>query len=162
MTGHKLCSPGEFKDPRVFVESQDEYTKAQLSLSYEFSDQNISTMLKDYDIEGLCAATCSVTGDYLTEEEQSHFFHLLCHFNKTYCANHEKPIFNKMNDFKILGCIVSSMSQGQHQYGNQYRLYTSLRSEVDSILKVIKPQGPYAQKVSNFKKFSVSLKLTTC
>ena len=140
MTGHKLCSPGEFKDPRVFVESQDEYTKAQLSLSYEFSDQNISTMLRDYDIEGLCAATCSVTGDYLTEEEQSHFFHLLCHFNKTYCANHEKPIFNKTNDFKILGCIVSSMSQGQHQYGNQYRLYTSLRSEVDSILKVIKPQ----------------------
>ena len=85
MTGHKLCSPGEFKDPRVFVESQDEYTKAQLSLSYEFSDQNISTMLRDYDIEGLCAATRSVTGDYLTEEEQSHFFHLLCHFNKTYC-----------------------------------------------------------------------------
>ena len=74
MTGHKLCSPGEFKVPRVFVESQDEYTKAQLSLSYEFSDQNISTMLRDYDIEGLCAATCSVTGDYLTEEEQSHFF----------------------------------------------------------------------------------------
>ena len=140
MTGHKLCSPGEFKDPRVFVESQDEYTKAQLSLSYEFSDQNISTMLRDYDIEGLCAATRSVTGDYLTEEEQSHFFHLLCHFNKTYCANHEKPIFNKTNDFKILSCIVSSMSQGQHQYGNQYRLYTSLRSEVDSILKVIKPQ----------------------
>ena len=69
MTGHKLCSPGEFKDPRVFVESQDEYTKAQLSLSYEFSDQNISTMLRDYDIEGLCAATRSVTGDYLTEEE---------------------------------------------------------------------------------------------
>ena len=97
-------------------------------------------MLRDYDIEGLCAATRSVTGDYLTEEEQSHFFHLLCHFNKTYCANHEKPIFNKTNDFKILGCIVSSMSQGQHQYGNQYRLYTSLRSEVDSILKVIKPQ----------------------
>ena len=32
------------------------------------------------------------------------------------------------------------MSQGQHQYGNQYRLYTSLRSEDDSILKVIKPQ----------------------
>ena len=63
MTGHKLCSPGEFKDPRVFVESQDEYTKAQLSLSvYEFSDQNISTMLRDYDIEGLCAATRSVTG----------------------------------------------------------------------------------------------------
>ena len=30
------------------------------------------------------------------------------------------------------------MSQGQHQCGNQYRLYTSLRSEVDS--KVIKPQ----------------------
>ena len=115
MTGHKLCSPGEFKDPRVFVESQDEYTKAQLSLSYEFSDQNISTMLRDYDIEGLCAATRSVTGDYLTEEEQSHFFHLLCHFNKTYCANHEKPIFNKTNDFKILGCRVSSMSQGQHQ-----------------------------------------------
>ena len=124
----------------MFVESQDEYTKAQLSLSYEFSDQNISTMLRDYDIEGLCAATRSVTGDYLTEEEQSHFFHLLCHFNKTYCANHEKPIFNKTNDFKILSCIVSSMSQGQHQYGNQYRLYTSLRSEVDSILKVIKPQ----------------------
>ena len=74
MTGHKLCSPGEFKDPRVFVESQDEYTKAQLSLSYEFSDQNISTMLRDYDIEGLCTATRSVTGDYLTEEEQSHFF----------------------------------------------------------------------------------------
>ena len=36
--------------------------------------------------------------------------------------------------------MVSSMSQGQYQYGNQYRLYTSLRSEVDSILKVIKPQ----------------------
>ena len=72
-------------------------------------------MLRDYDIEGLCAATRSVTGDYLTEEEQSHFFHLLCHFNKTYCANHEKPIFNKTNDFKILGCIVSSMSQGQCQ-----------------------------------------------
>ena len=140
MIGHKLCSPGEFKDPRVFVESQDEYTKAQLSLSYEFSDQNISTMPRDYDMEGLCTATRSVTGDYLTEEEQSHFFHLLCHFNKTYCANHEKPIFNKTNDFEILSCIVSSIRQGQHQYGNQYRLYTSLRSEVDSILKVIKPQ----------------------
>ena len=83
MTGHKLCSPGEFKDPRVFVESQDEYTKAQLSLSYEFSDQNISTMLRDYDIKGLCAATRSVTGDYLTEEEQSHFFHLLSFFSPT-------------------------------------------------------------------------------
>ena len=76
----------------------------------------------------------------LTEEEQSHFFHLLCHFNKTYCANHEKTDIQQTNDFKILSCIVSSMSQGQHQYGNQYRLYTSLRSEVDSILKVIKPQ----------------------
>ena len=136
MTGHKLCSPGEFKDPRVFGESQDDYTKSQVSLSYEFSDQNISTMLRDYDIEGICAATCSVTGDYLTNDEQSNFFHLMCHFNKTYCANHKNPIFNNANDFKILRCIVASMSQGQHQY----RLYTSLRSELDSILKVIKPQ----------------------
>ena len=69
MTSHKLSSPGEFKDPRVFVESQDEYTKTQLSLSYEFSDQNISTLLKECDIEGLCAATRSVTGDYLIDDE---------------------------------------------------------------------------------------------
>ena len=140
MTGHTLCNPGDFKDPRVVVETQDEYTKCQMILSHEFSDQNISMMLKDFEIEGLCAATCSVTGEYLTELEQTRFFLCLCHFNKTYLENHKKPIFNKANDFKILSCIVSSMSQGEHQYGNQYRLYTSLRSEVDTILKVIKPQ----------------------
>ena len=45
-------------------------------------------MLRDYDIEGLRAATRSVTGDYLTEEEQSDFFNYIRHFNKTYC---DKP-----------------------------------------------------------------------
>ena len=69
-----------------------------MSLVIKIFPQCSETMI----IEGLCAATRSVTGDYLTEEEQSHFFHLLCHFNKTYCANHEKLIFNKTNDFKIL------------------------------------------------------------
>ena len=83
-----------------------------LRLSYEFSDQNISTMLRDYDVKGLCAATRSVTGDYLTEEEQSNFFHLLCHFNKNYCAKPEKPIFNKTNDFntRLYSVIYESRS----------------------------------------------------
>ena len=51
------------------MESQDEHTKAQLSLSYEFSDQNISTMLRDYDIEGLCTATRSVTKDPILNKD---------------------------------------------------------------------------------------------
>ena len=127
---------------------QDEYTKAQLSLSQDFSDHNLSLMMKEHDIEGLCSVTCSVTGEYLTEDEQVKFFTCLCAFNDTYLHNHKKPTFNKITEptfnkiteYKILISIVGSLSQGKYTYGNQYRLYTSLKTEVDKILTVINPQ----------------------
>ena len=56
------------------MDRQDEYTKAQLSLSQDFSDHNLSLMMKEHDIERLCSVTCSVTGEYLTEDEQVKFF----------------------------------------------------------------------------------------
>ena len=137
ITGQKLCDPGELQDPRVFVDRQDEYTKAQLSLSHDFSDHNLSLMLKEHDVEGLCAVTLSVTGEYLTEDR---FFTCLCAFNDIYLHNHKKPTFNKTTEYKIFISIVASPSQGKYTYGNLYRLYTSLKTEVDKILTVIKPQ----------------------
>ena len=131
MTGQTLRDPGEFQDPRVFVDKQEEYTKAQLSLSQDFSDHNLSLMMEEHDIEGLCSVTCSVTGEYLTEDEQVKFFTCLCALNDTYLHNHKKPTFNKITEYKILISIVASLSQGKYAYGNQYRLYTSLKTEVD-------------------------------
>ena len=109
MTGQKLCDIGEFQDPRVFVDRQDEYTKAQLSLSQDFSDHNLSLMMKEHDIEGLCSVTRSVTGEYLTEDEQVKFFTCLCAFNDTYLHNRKKPTFNKITEYKIL--ILKYLSQ---------------------------------------------------
>ena len=96
-------------------------------------------MLKEHDIEGLCAVTRSVTREYLTEDEQVRFFTCLCAFNDIYLHNHKKPTFNKTIEYKILISIVASLSQGKYTYGNQYRLYTNLTG-VDKILTVIKPQ----------------------
>ena len=77
MTCQKLCDPGHYKDPRVFLDTQEDYSRAQLSLSESFSDQNMSLMLQQHDLEGLCAATRSVTGEYLTEDEQVKFYSML-------------------------------------------------------------------------------------
>ena len=140
MTGQKLCDPGHYKDPRVFLDTQEDYSRAQLSLSESFSDQNMSLMLQQHDLEGLCAATRSVTGEYLTEDEQVKFYACLCAFHDTYVEKHKKPTFNKPSEYKILTSVVASLSQDKYKYGNQYRLYTSLETEIDRILTVIKPQ----------------------